>query len=139
MPEPDLLALAIPPIAAAVAAYGTAVLSQVEDAAAGETVRLGQRLLTRITRRRSQRLGDAIHELAIAEPDEIADATASVRLELRRLLREDAQLRDDLAALFAAAPNTITASGERSVAIGGDVTGIVTTGDGSFSVQHRQP
>lgn len=52
-----------------------------------------------------------------------------------------AQLRTDHASAAAAepqdAPPTVLASGERSIAIGGDNSGIASTGDGARNVQMR--
>ena len=66
-------------------------------------------------------------------PDD-EDAVAALRLQLRKLLEEDTRLAGDLAAIWqkAEAANVVqvTASGERSVAVGGDVTGsTIVTGD----------
>ena len=68
-----------------------------------------------------------------AHPDD-DDALASLRLQLRKLLEQDQGLADDLARIWqeAQAANVVqvTASGERSVAVAGDVTGsTIVTGD----------
>jgi hypothetical protein len=75
---------------------------------------------------------EAAEEVAARPEDE--DALAALRLQLRKLLEEDTQLAGDLAAIWqkAEAANVVqvTASGERSVAVGGDVTGsTIVTGD----------
>ena len=75
---------------------------------------------------------EAAEEVA-AHPDD-DDALASLRLQLRKLLEQDQGLVDDLARIWqeAQAANVVqvTASGERSVAVGGDVTGsTIVTGD----------
>ena len=75
---------------------------------------------------------EAAEEVA-AHPDD-DDALASLRLQLRKLLEQDQGLADDLARIWqeAQAANVVqvTASGERSVAVGGDVTGsTIVTGD----------
>jgi transketolase len=75
---------------------------------------------------------EAAEEVAARPDDE--DALAALRLQLRKLLEEDTRLAGDLAAIWqkAEAANVVqvTASGERSVAVGGDVTGsTIVTGD----------
>jgi hypothetical protein len=75
---------------------------------------------------------EAAEEVAARPDDE--DAVAALRLQLRKLLEEDTKLAGDLAAIWqeAQAANVVqvTASGERSVAVGGDVTGsTIVTGD----------
>jgi hypothetical protein len=63
------------------------------------------------------------------------DARAAVRLQLRKILADDAEVAAELAKLVGARASelnkTVTVSGSRSVAIGGDVvTGtILVTGD----------
>jgi hypothetical protein len=68
-----------------------------------------------------------------ANPDD-EDAVAALRLQLRKLVEEDEELARDLTKLWqeAQAANviTVTASGERSVAVGGSVKGsTIVTGD----------
>ncbi len=62
-----------------------------------------------------------------------ADAQASLRLQLKKLLAEDAALAQELARLWESAPaetRTVIASGDRAVAIGGNATGnIIVTGN----------
>lgn len=75
---------------------------------------------------------EAAEEVATHPDDD--DALASLRLQLRKLLEQDQGLADDLARIWqeAQAANVVqvTASGERSVAVGGDVTGsTIVTGD----------
>lgn len=75
---------------------------------------------------------EAAEEVATHPDDD--DALASLRLQLRKLLEQDQGLAEDLARIWqeAQAANVVqvTASGERSVAVGGDVTGsTIVTGD----------
>ncbi|HXV95190.1 MAG TPA: hypothetical protein VD695_01470 [Gaiellaceae bacterium] len=75
---------------------------------------------------------EAAEEVAARPEDE--DALAALRLQLRKLLEDDTRLKADLAGIWeqARAANVVqvTASGERSVAVGGDVTGAtIVTGD----------
>jgi hypothetical protein len=69
---------------------------------------------------------------AAAHPDD-EDALAALRLQLKKLLAEDDSLAQELARLLAQsrpAGQTVIASGDRSVAIGGSVSGsVIVTGD----------
>jgi len=69
---------------------------------------------------------------AATHPDD-EDALAALRLQLKKLLAEDQPLAQELARLVAQsrpAGKNVTASGERSVAIGGSVSGsVIVTGD----------
>lgn len=75
---------------------------------------------------------DAAEEVA-AHPDD-SKALGALEIQLRKLLEGDTRLKADLAGIWeqARAANVVqvTASGERSVAVGGDVTGAtIVTGD----------
>lgn len=145
MTDIDVLTQILPPIGAAAAAYGAAVLTQGEDTAAEKTVRLGQRLLAKILRKDDPAgaakgsaasvdgVKRAVLDLATAAAEELADAQAALRLELRRLLAADPQLRDDLAALLP--PAAATAAGGRTINVAGDVSGIVSAGDRTVNIQ----
>ncbi|MER7705882.1 hypothetical protein ABTX81_23680 [Kitasatospora sp. NPDC097605] len=132
----ELARQAGPYLTAAVGAYGGAVLVRAEDAAADATANLGRRILQAVFRR-----GGAAEQAALegavqdaAEDPEDADAAAALRQQLKRALREDAELREELAALLparAAGSVIITASGERSIAAHTITTAI--TGDGHRS------
>jgi hypothetical protein len=69
---------------------------------------------------------------AAAHPDD-EDALAALRLQLKKLLAEDDSLAQELARLLpqsGPAGQTVIASGDRSVAIGGNVSGsVIVTGD----------
>jgi hypothetical protein len=69
---------------------------------------------------------------AATHPDD-EDALAALRLQLKKLLAEDDSLAQELARLLEQtrpAGQTVIASGERSVDIGGDVSGsVIVTGD----------
>ncbi|HEX5604056.1 MAG TPA: hypothetical protein VFX63_15955 [Pyrinomonadaceae bacterium] len=71
----------------------------------------------------------------IAQSPEDQDAQAALRRHLRKLLTEDQSLAEEVSRWLEqgkAAGITVTASGERSVAIGGDVKGsTIVTGDGN--------
>ncbi|MBL1068140.1 hypothetical protein [Streptomyces sp. 7-21] len=127
----QLVEQAAPYLLSAVSAYGMAVFSRAENAAADATANLGRRILRAVWRRRDeqgrQELEAAVRDAA--ETPEDADAAAAVRQQVKRALREDAELRAELARLLPAAGETVrvTASGERSIAAKTITTAI--TGD----------
>ncbi|MEV0375391.1 hypothetical protein AB0I10_37460 [Streptomyces sp. NPDC050636] len=130
-----MLGQIVPAAGAAVAVYGAAVLRRVEDEAAGATVRLGQRLLARIRGSAADpaAIDGAVTDLA-ADPDD-PDALAALRLQIRRALADPA-LVDEIAALLPA-PGPAQSSGAGSVAVSGNVSGIVSTGDGAMNIQRQ--
>jgi len=69
---------------------------------------------------------------AAAQPED-EDSLAVLRVQLRKLLAEDAMLREHVVRLVQEGVRTgaitVTASGERSVAVGGNATGNIITGD----------
>jgi hypothetical protein len=69
---------------------------------------------------------------AAAHPDD-EDTLAALRLQLKKLLAEDESLAHEMTRLLEqarAAGKNVTASGSRSVAIGGNVSGsVIVTGD----------
>ncbi|GEM_PF-406785 len=73
---------------------------------------------------------EATRDLAAAPQDD--DAQAALRLQLKKLLQEDEALAAEIARLWGeaqAAGATVTAAGNRSVAIGGNVSGsVIVTG-----------
>ncbi|MDT0454169.1 hypothetical protein RM550_00255 [Streptomyces sp. DSM 41527] len=132
----SLVGQIVPAVGAAVGAYGVSVLSRAEDQAADATVRLGQRLLDRILRRTPDRapIETAVTDLAAAAGD--PDALAALRLRLRSVLGQDPSLVAELAALLPAPP-AARADGARGVAVSGNVSGIVSTGDAAINIQRR--
>ncbi|MEU2064542.1 hypothetical protein [Streptomyces sp. NPDC013455] len=127
----QLVEQAGPYLTTAVSAYGVAVFTRAESAAADATANLGRRVLQAVWRRRDAQgraeLEAAVQDAADAPQD--ADAAAAVRQQIKRALREDAELAAELARLLPPAGETvhITASGERSVAA--RTIGIAVTGD----------
>ncbi|MFE8953906.1 hypothetical protein ACPCIZ_03820 [Streptomyces cellulosae] len=123
-----------PYLTTAVSAYGVAVFARAESAAVDATANLGRRILQAVWRRRDEQ-GRAELETAVkdaAEAPEDEDAAAAVRQQVKRALREDAELLAELARILPAAGETVnvTASGERSIAaktVGTAVTGDNTT------------
>ncbi|MFJ4486559.1 hypothetical protein ACIP3D_29910 [Streptomyces longwoodensis] len=116
----QLVKQAGPYLTTAVSAYGAAVFSRAENAAVDATANLGQLILQAVRRRRDEQ-GRAELETAVqdaAEAPEDADAAAAVRQQIKRALREDAELLAELARMLPAVGETVTvtASGERSIA-----------------------
>jgi hypothetical protein len=73
----------------------------------------------------------AVEEVASAPDDD--RARGFLELQLERLLAADGELAADMERLWreAEAANVVVASGERSVAVGRDVSGTIVTGDGA--------
>ena len=131
MPELDVVVgQVVPVIGATVSAYGAAVLAQAENVAAIATAGLGQRLVAQVLHRAPH---PEPFKSAVIDPVEDAespDALAAVRLQLRKVLQEVPDLLADLAGMLPAAASP-TASGARSVAIGGNNSAPIVTGDRS--------
>lgn len=131
-----LLAQTVPAITAA-SLYGADVLRRAEDAAASGTVHLGQRLLARLTGSRPRDTDGVVRALTdLAESRGGEDEQAALRVALRKLLRDDEDLRRELALLL---PQNaaISASGDRAAAVQHN-EGIISTGDGAHNVIRRQ-
>ncbi|MFD4952527.1 hypothetical protein [Streptomyces sp. NPDC058451] len=126
--DPSLVDAMMPSLTAAVAAYGANVLVRAEDAAAMETVRLGQRLLARLRRNEDvqPRIDVAVEDLASALDDQ--DFLSALRAQIKKALVEDADLASDLEKLLAGSPVTAQATGARSVAVTHN-DGVISTGD----------
>jgi hypothetical protein len=117
---------------------GEKVVAKAADAASDEAFEYAKALWERLKPgvEAKPAAQEAVDEVAGRPDDE--DALAAMRLQLRKLLEADTQLEGDVAAIWrqAEAANVVqvTASGERSVAVGGDVTGsTIVTGDQSQS------
>lgn len=127
----QLVGQAGPAVTAAVGAYGAAVLTRAQDAAADATVGLGQRILQLVWRRRDEAGRAELERLVGEAADEQDDAysTAVLSRLLRHALQDDPALREELAAVLPATSTiTIMASGERSIAA--QHIGTAITGDG---------
>jgi hypothetical protein len=123
---------AAPYMTAAIGAYGAAVLSRAEDVAADATANLGRRMLHAVWHRRTGQRAElerVVQEVA-EDPDDM-DAISSLRNQLKRAVREDADLLRELAELLAAAPpgsvignrfrdRTAVATGRAGIAVSGD-------------------
>ncbi|WP_405567877.1 hypothetical protein OG418_23525 [Streptomyces phaeochromogenes] len=130
----QLVEQAGPYLSAAVGAYGAAVFSRAEDAvvdaAADATASLGQRILRAVWHRRDDQdrtaLETAVREAA-EEPDD-EDAVGALRQQIKRALREDAELVREVAGLLPAQGGvTVNVSGTR--AIGAQHIGLAVSGD----------
>ncbi|MFG3055505.1 hypothetical protein ACGFZP_31800 [Kitasatospora sp. NPDC048239] len=126
------MAVAGPAVTSAAAAYGGAVLTRAEEAAADATVGLGQRIINSVWRRRdTQQRAELEACLDDADRPGDEDAMGALRHQIRRALRSDPELLAELAALLPAGdPQGVTsveASGTGSVAAGGSIHGSVTT------------
>ncbi|MEH1167343.1 hypothetical protein V6V47_18355 [Micromonospora sp. CPCC 205539] len=125
-----LAATVVPYVAVAAKAYGTEVVTRLQDVAADATVGLGGRLLRRLLRRpeSAPAVEAAVTDLAEDPADE--DRVAALRVQVGKALAADAQLATDLSQILASAGVVVTASGVRSVAAQ-TISGVVVTGDGA--------
>ena len=117
----QLVGQAGPAVTAAVGAYGAAVLTRAQDAAAEATVGLGQRILQLVWRHRDEAGRTELERVVDEAADEQDDAysTAVLGRLLRRALQDDPGLRHELSVMLptpAAGTVTVTASGERAIA-----------------------
>jgi hypothetical protein len=120
-----------PYLSTAMGVYGAGVLTRAENAAADATANLGRRILQAVWQRRAEpgrmELLAAVQDAADDSGD--PDAAAALRQQIKRALREDTTLRDELAHILSTSRSVsvnVTASGERAVAaqtIGTAVTG----------------
>lgn len=119
---------AMPYVTAAVGAYGAAVLSRIQEAAADATVGVGGRVLRRLLQRPESALAleAAVRDLAMDVADE--DRLAALRLQIRKILAADGRLAEDVSGMVRAAGTTVNAWAKRSVAAD-TISGIVITGD----------
>lgn len=154
-----------PYVATAVGAYGTAVLTRVGEDGADATVSFGRRVLLRLTGRgapdpdgpdgphdaddpaeptpEQTALARTVDELARTPDDR--DTLAVLRVQIRRILTDDPALAAQLAGWprpQAPGTTTITATGDRSVAVNANYgqiqTGDTVTGD-TVAPPHDQP
>lgn len=124
-----------PYLSAAVSAYGAAVLARAQDAAVDAAVEgtagVGRRILALVWRRgegEERAVLEAAVRDAAAEPDD-ADAAAALRQQIKRALREDADLIRELAALLPERGSGVTVNVSGTRAIGAQHIGIAVSGD----------
>ncbi|MEV6741107.1 hypothetical protein AB0N14_31025 [Streptomyces sp. NPDC051104] len=127
------------PIVAAIGVDGPGVLADdaPDSSQGGPAAELGRHVL-RVLRERNDTL-DALHEAVaeVAANPADDDARAMLRLRLRRALSRDSEALAEVAALLPEPSVHVTAEGVRSVAIGGNNTGIIATGDNSSFITGR--
>jgi hypothetical protein len=117
-----------PFVSAAIAGYGAAVLKISEDSAADATVSLGRRILQRVFGRGQG--SDALADLA-ADPTD-PDLQAALRVALRKLLAENAQLATevrDMVAERTPIPATVSNVVSNSTVQGPIIQASAITGD----------
>ena len=126
----QLLGPFLPYLVKAGEGLGTKAAQQLED----EGWALAQSLWTRLGSKVESRPAahEAVADLAAQPAD--PDAQAALRVQLRKLLVEEPELQNELEALLRSAPGSVTTnvtvSGDRSVGIGGNVSGgTIITGD----------
>ncbi|MFD8005639.1 hypothetical protein [Streptomyces mirabilis] len=118
------------------------LLTRTEEAVAGAVASFGEAAWERagaLWRRLSGRVAEkpAAQEAAqdVAEAPDSDGARSALAWQLEKLLASDPALRDEISRLWEESVSagvvvtTVTASGERSVAVGGNVKGDITTGD----------
>jgi hypothetical protein len=118
----QLMEQAGPYLSAAVGTYGAAVLSRAEDsavhAAADATASLGQRILRAVWHGRDDQ-GRIALEAAVrdaAEEPEDEHAAGALQQQIKRALREDAELAREVAGLLPAPGGvTVNVSGTRAI------------------------
>ncbi|WP_214323926.1 hypothetical protein [Nonomuraea sediminis] len=121
----DIASDVMPYVTSAISAYGAAVLTKTTELAADTTVGRGTRILQRIFGRGDADSSKAIERVAKAPDDELN--RSALQLAIREALEEDPTLADEIAQMLPA--GRVVASGERSVAVGGDNSGLIITGD----------
>ncbi|GAA0939389.1 hypothetical protein [Nonomuraea longicatena] len=137
----DMAALAsqlMPYLSAAIGAYGAALAAKTQDVIADETVILGQRLLQRVLKREQSRaqIESAVNDLEQAQSDpeagDVDDASAALRLQLKKALTADPEMAAEMARMLSdtTLSSGVTAVGERVAVIGVNV-GVVQQGDDS--------
>ena len=135
-----------PAAEAAVVAYGVSVLTRAQEESAAATVRLGQRLLGRILNRGADTDPDSdpvratVVRLADAggDRDVLALRRAEFRIALRTALRNSPDLVEEISDLLSQPPPpAVQADGERGVAVVGNNSGIISTGDGAKNTLHQ--
>lgn len=143
--DAGLLEAVMGPIWAALGAIGHKALSEVEDEAADETVRVGRRLLGRLRRRGGSgdparpQLEAAAADLASAPADE--DFRSALRGQVKKALSgtdglADETLATDLKQILQDAGVRVSAEGAGSVAVGRN-EGIISTGDKARNTINR--
>jgi Ser/Thr protein kinase RdoA (MazF antagonist) len=126
------LASFLAPLLPYVVQAGQKVAGRAADVIGDEAASYAERLWERLRPGVESKPGakEAVEDVARSPED--PDALAALRNQLKKLLEEDEALKADLEKIWgeARAANVVTASGERSVAVGGNVSGSqIITGD----------
>ncbi|SNX61894.1 hypothetical protein SAMN06272735_3644 [Streptomyces sp. TLI_55] len=124
-----------PYLRASLGAHGERVLDSEGVPVVSGPAEVGRRMLRATHRRGDERGREALAEAvadAVAEPGN-EDALGALRQLIRRALSKDPGLEAELAALLPhRTASVVVASGERSIAAGGNI-GVAITGDGHGS------
>ena len=125
----ELANAVVPYVTAAAGAYGSAVLTKLQEQSADATVRTGGSLLRRLLRPEKSAPALEAAVLDLAEDTEDPDRQGALRLQIRKVLAEDDDLRAEISDVLKSAGATVTASGDRSVAVNTATDSIISTGD----------
>jgi len=111
---------------------GEKAAEETGKAAAGQSLEWAKSLWTKLKPKVEAKPAalEAAQDVAGVPEDE--DLQAALRVQLKKLLTEDQSLAEEVSRWLdqgKAAGITVTAAGEHSVAIGGDVKGAIITGD----------
>jgi hypothetical protein len=122
----------VPAVSAAIAAYGASVLARAEDGAADTTVRLGQRVLSKVWHRSADRPGVEAAVGLLASGD--AQAVEVFAGLVRRVLVDDGVLLAEVGELLKAGPGAVSGAG--GVSVGGNLDVRADNGSGAAVVNH---
>ncbi|MER5265584.1 hypothetical protein ABTZ99_26235 [Actinosynnema sp. NPDC002837] len=125
----ELANAVVPYVTAAAGAYGSAVLTKLQEQSADATVRTGGSLLRRLLGKEKSAPALEAAVLDLAEDTEDPDRQGALRLQIRKLLAEDEELRAEISDVLKSAGVTVTASGDRAVAAEAITDSVVSTGD----------
>ncbi|MCC8245549.1 hypothetical protein [Saccharothrix luteola] len=125
----ELANAVVPYVTAAAGAYGSAVLTKLQEQSADATVRTGGSLLRRLLGKEQSAPALEAAVLDLAEDTEDPDRQGALRLQIRKLLAEDEELRAEISDVLKSAGATVTASGDRAVAAEAITDSVVSTGD----------
>lgn len=131
----ELANAVVPYVTAAAGAYGSAVLTKLQEQSADATVRTGGSLLRRLLGKEESAPALEAAVLDLAEDTEDPDRQGALRLQIRKLLAEDEELRAEISEVLKSAGATVTASGTRAVAAEAITDSVVSTGDAAQITQ----
>lgn len=124
-------------MAAAIGAYGREVLQESDEATSDAPTALGRAALIRLAD--SPGLDKLVRESVEDLTENPEEAGAVMRALLRRAARHDPGLEPDLAILVAAHQGADDEAAHGSLAVGGDIQGIISTGDRAVNWIGRDP